>query len=261
MAAASAATLVYGALVESNRLVIQRSRLRLAGWPERLANFKIAVIGDLHLRDEYTCDLGRRAIAAALAEEPDMVVLPGDTIAYWKPESLGMLADVLEPLLLMNGNVVAVPGNHEYWSGTPALIRPIYDELNIKLLQNEAWRHGGVTWAGVDSAAESAADPFATMRVTSLMEDPVIVVWHEPDLVDWLPSGACLMISGHSHGGQFRLPNGWAPMYTRLGKKYVDGFYPEASTPLFVTRGIGTTGPPSRLFCPPTVDILTLESD
>lgn len=259
VAAASAATLVYGALVEANRLVVQRSRLRLKGWPNRLKGFKVAVLADMHLRDEYTCDLGRRAVAAALAEEPDMVVLPGDIVAYWKPEVVDMLTDVLEPLLLMNGSVVAVPGNHEYWSGTPDLIRPIYDQLNIKLLQNEAWRHVGVTWTGIDSAAEGSADPFAAMRVTSLMDDPVVVLWHEPDLVEWLPSGASLMISGHSHGGQFRLPNGWAPMYTRLGEKYVDGFYPDAPTPLYVSRGIGTTGPPSRLFCPPTVDILTLE--
>ncbi len=259
VAAASAATLVYGALVEANRLILERSRLRLKGWPERLRGFKIAVLADMHLRDEYTCSLGRRAVALALDEEPDMIVLPGDTVAYWKPESIDMLTEVLEPLLLMNGAVVAVPGNHEYWSGSPEWIRPIYDELNIKFLRNEVWRHQGIVWAGVDSAAAGEADPFSTMKHASEEGGPIVTLWHEPDLNEWLPEGSALMISGHSHGGQFRLPNGWAPMYTKLGEKYVDGFYPEASTPIYVSRGIGTTGPPSRLFCPPTVDILTIE--
>lgn len=261
VAAASAATLVYGALVESNRLIVQRKRLKLKGWPERLRGFKIALLADLHLRDQYTKSLGQRAVAAVLDEDPDMVVLPGDTVAYWKENSVDLLTDVLEPLLLMEGNVVAVPGNHEYWSGTPDLIRPIYEELNIKLLQNDVWRHQGITWAGIDSAAAEEADPFVTMRKAAELGDPTIVLWHEPDLNEWLPQGAVLMISGHSHGGQFRLPNGWAPMYTRLGEKFVDGFYPDAPTPIFVSRGIGTTGPPSRLFCPPTVDILTLEPE
>lgn len=79
-------------------------------------------------------------------------------------------------------------------------------------------------------------------------------------MVDQLPIEASLMLSGHSHGGQFISPWGWAPMKTRGGKKYVRGFYPDAPTPIYVSRGLGTTGPPSRLFCPPEVTILTLTS-
>jgi uncharacterized protein len=67
------------------------------------------------------------------------------------------------------------------------------------------------------------------------------------------------MISGHTHGGQFRAPWGWAPMKTRNGERYLEGFFPDAPTPLYVSRGIGTTGPPSRLNCPPEVSVLSLE--
>lgn len=258
---ASAATLVYGALVEANRLVVERRRLSLRGWPKKLDGFRIAVLADLHLRDKYSLDLAQRAVAAALAEAPDMVVLPGDLVGYWKEESIELLGRTLEPLRLMRGACVIVPGNHEYWGGTPEPLVTLCDEFGIQLLANEVWAHKGIQWAGVDSANAGHADPFSTMAAVKPKKGPVVAIWHEPDLVDWLPNGAALQISGHSHGGQFRLPNGWAPKHTDNGRIYVDGFFPEASTPLFVSRGIGTTGPPSRLFCPPTVDILELGSD
>lgn len=257
LTAAGVATLTYGMLVESKKLVLERRTLALPNWPDRLNGFTLAVLADLHIRDEYSVEVAERAIAMALDASPDMVVLPGDIVAYWKPEAAALAGKVLEPLLLMQGSVIATPGNREYWDGTPELLRPILDELNIKYLRNQAWTHQGIQWVGIDSVNMRAADPFHAMAEAT-GDDPIVALWHEPDLVEWLPSGASLMISGHTHGGQFRLPNGWAPKHTRNGRKYVDGFFPDAPTPLYVSRGVGTTGPPSRLFCPPEVSLLTL---
>jgi hypothetical protein len=254
----STAMLVYGVLTESKRLVVERHTLYLKGWPKRLNGFRIAVVGDLHLRDSYSVELAQRAIALTLDEEPDMVALVGDFVAYWKPSCARMLGETLEPLMLMNGNVVAVPGNHDYFAGNPSLLAPILEELNIKLLRNGAWRHAGVTWVGIDSYNKRRSKPVEAMAQAD--DDPVVVLWHEPDPVDQLPPGAALQLSGHSHGGQFRFPGGIIPMKSRNGEKYVDGFYPDASTPVFVTRGVGTTGPPSRFLCPPDVSILTLNA-
>lgn len=259
--AASAGLLLYGCLVEANRLVVERRRLRLRGWPERLDGFRIAVLADLHIRDEFSRDLARRAVSLALDEEPDVVVLPGDIVGYWKPETPRLVGDALEELLLMEGNVIASPGNREYWQGCPHVLKPILDELNIKLLINEAYRHAGITWLGLDSANLGFPEPDETMKsALSLEEEPIVALWHEPDVVDQLPPGAALMISGHTHGGQFRTPWGWPPMTTENGRIYLDGFYPDAPTPLYVSRGIGTTGPPSRLFCPPEVSLLEITS-
>ncbi|MFQ3586300.1 MAG: metallophosphoesterase [Fimbriimonadaceae bacterium] len=256
-AAASVGALVYGALVEANRLVLERRTLRLPRWPERLRGYKIAVVSDLHLKDQLTQTLAERAVAMALDADPDMVVIPGDVVAYWKPAVPKIIGDVLEPLAMMNGNVIVTPGNHEYWAGDAEWLRPILDELGIRYLRNEAWRHGGITWIGIDSANAGRADPRAAFESAGA-DEPKIVLWHEPDVVSRLPDGAALMISGHSHGGQFRLPNGWSPMTTLNGRIYKDGFFPNAPTPLYVSRGVGTTGPPSRLFCPPEVSLLRL---
>lgn len=249
--------LLYGALVESKRLVVERHTLKLQHWPERLRGFRIAVLADLHLRDVHSLELAQRAVALALDESPDMVVLPGDIVGYWKPESPWLIGAALEPLLLMQGNALAVPGNHEYWQGKGTFLDPILSELGIKVLHNEHWVHQGICWAGVDSANAGEANPFLAMEGAD--KHPIVAIWHEPDMVDLLPMGAALMIAGHSHGGQFRFPGGIIPMTTRHGKKYIEGFYPEARTPLYVSRGIGTTGPPSRFLCPPEVSILKLE--
>ena len=255
--AASAGLLVYGCLYAANRLVVERRTLRLKSWPKSLEGYTIAVLADLHIRDKYSIELGQRAVDLALDAAPDIVVLAGDQLAYWKPESPWMLEEVLAPLLLMQGNVVAIPGNREYWDGTAEFEKPILAELGIKYLMNEVWLHHGIQWVGLDSANLGRPDPSGCMAQVS-REHPAIVLWHEPDVVDVLPPGADLMISGHSHGGQFRTPWGWPPMRTKNGVKYLDGFFPNAPTPLYVSRGIGATGPPSRLNCPPEVSLLTL---
>lgn len=255
---AGVATLLYGALVESKKLELEKYDLQLEDWPKSLNGMRIAVLGDLHLRDKYSVDLAKRAIALALSTAPDMIVLAGDLVGYWKPESEEMLEDVLTPLLLMQGAVVAVPGNHEYWSGSPERLRNVLAQLQIKLLINEHWHHAGVTWVGIDSFISGNADP--EKALAGATKHPMIALWHEPDVVPLLPPGCSMMISGHSHGGQFKFGNGFTPMFTHYGSKYPAGFYPDAETPLFVTRGIGTTGPPCRFNCSPEVAVLTISS-
>ena len=81
---AGAGLLVYGALVESNQLTVRRRRLPVPGWPEDLTGYRIALLGDFHVRDEWSERLARRACEAALAEGPDLIALVGDFIGRWK---------------------------------------------------------------------------------------------------------------------------------------------------------------------------------
>ena len=250
-----AALFTYGATVEVRRLVVRRRTLPLPGWPERLHGFRLAVLGDFHLGNVGMEPLMREAIQLALAEQPDMIALVGDFVEDWGKVDPAALGDLLEPLLLMEGNAVAVLGNHDYFKGEPHPLAAILDEINVKLLRNQAWFHQGIQWVGVDSANERRADPFGALA--DAQKEPIVVLWHEPDLVDWLPSGTALQISAHGHGGQFLL-GGWAPVKSRNARRYPGGWYPNASTPLYVTTGVGTTLLPARFGCPPEVAILTL---
>jgi len=251
---------IYGVLEESKRLVVERRKLKLKGWPKEKNGYVIVVLSDFHIRGKYSLAVAKEAVALALAEAPDMIVMPGDFIAYWKPDVLNLLAEALEPLRLMAGRVIAVPGNHEYVCGEAGRMDELFEMLNVRWLRNESWEFDGIRWVGIDSAGMHRAR-LDLIEAPKPGDPPGIVTWHEGDLVGLLPPGFVLQISGHSHGGQFRLPFKIAPMHSYLGKIFEEGFFPNAPTPLYVSRGIGTTGPPSRFNCPPEVSVLTLIAD
>jgi len=248
---------LYGTLVEAHRLVLERRTLKLKGWPESKKGYRIAVVSDLHLLTPSSVTRAHRAISMALKAMPDMVVLPGDLVQHWTPEVEGIVADVLAPLKLMEGNAVAIPGNHDGRNQPVEWMKPVLESVGVRLLLNEQWRHDDITWVGIDSVSSDRAQ--IDVAMTPPPEDPAIVLWHEPDLVSLVPQGCVLQISGHSHGGQFRFPGGFTPVHSDLGRRYPRDFYPDTPTPLYVSRGVGTTLLPTRFLCPPEVSLLTLE--
>lgn len=253
---------VYGAICERKNLQVRKFDLPLPGWPKHLDGYRIALLADFHVQNLDTAELASHAIHLAMGEQPDVVVLAGDFVDDWFPSLPPLLGDVLAPLRLLKGKVLAVPGNHDYFTAPPDALVVICEELGISLLRNSSQILDGICWVGIDSYQAKVAKPHLAMESAQAIgaELPKIALWHEPDAVDFLPDGAALMLSGHSHGGQFVLPGGWAPKHSTMGRKYVRGFYPKARTPIFVTSGVGTTFLPSRFNCPPEVAILTLKS-
>jgi predicted MPP superfamily phosphohydrolase len=88
---------------------------------------------------------------------------------------------------------------------------------------------------------------------------------HAPDYVDFLlkqPAGGtvALMLSGHTHGGQVRLPFMGATQLPEMGRKYVEGWFRIGALQLYVNRGIGTIGVPFRFNCPPEITLFTLRT-
>jgi hypothetical protein len=252
-----AGALLYGALVEAHKLRLERRILRLKGWPSSLDGYRLAVLADLHVTDHASVRMAQEAVDIAVQEAPDLVVLPGDLINYWKRGVLDLLHAALAGLTEMGGRALAVPGNHDYFAGRAEWMAATLDRVGVRLLHNETARFDGVNWVGVDSEIGGRADPYGALR-TCVPTDPIVVLWHEPDMVDTLPRGPELMVAGHSHGGQFLAPWGWAPATSKLGSKYRQGFFPHTPVPLYVSRGVGVTGPPARLFCPAEVSMLTL---
>ena len=89
--------------------------------------------------------------------------------------------------------------------------------------------------------------------------EPLILLAHEGDYADQIVgSGVDLMLAGHTHGGQVRIP--FVPPFQLppLGEKYLEGLFSVGDLKLYVTRGVGTVGVPFRFRCPPEITVITL---
>lgn len=236
-------------------LQVERRTLKLPRWQAH--GMRVAFLSDFHAMTIPRTMNGERAIEMAIAEKPDLVVLGGDYMNQVDKFRLHMLHRLLSKFGGAPCPVVAVLGNHDYWSED---IHPIIDafaQTNVRLLRNEAVDFEGVVVGGVDDGLAGKQRPDFLRSFED--RDSVLAVYHEPDYVDQLPANTSLMLAGHSHGGQICLPGGISIHTPRGARRYIRGFYPKAPLPLYVTRGVGTVGFDCRIFCNPEVSILTLE--
>jgi hypothetical protein len=127
-------------------------------------------------------------------------------------------------------------------------------------------RGGSRIWlAGVDDPGAGKPDPELAIpaAIRNVPNAPVMLMSHAPDYVDDLlthPGGQAvdLVLSGHTHGGQIRLPFLGPMVLPLMGRKYVDGLFRFGRTQLYVNRGLGTVGVPFRFACPPEITLITL---
>jgi uncharacterized protein len=116
--------------------------------------------------------------------------------------------------------------------------------------------------AGTDFIWQGSPDPERTLRGIP-PETPVVALVHEPDYFDTLRAQRDILVqlSGHTHGGQCRIPFvGYTPKTVNHGRNYIYGGFSRGGSNLFVTRGVGTSGPRVRFACPPELVILTLRT-
>jgi predicted MPP superfamily phosphohydrolase len=247
-----------GALAQdcSDWLSLEHTELKLARW--NAEGFKVGLIADFHMNSPAERDRAQKAVAMTVAEKPDLIVIAGDFVNKSDRKTLDNIPVALQPISDGSIPCVAVMGNHDYWCQHPALIVETVNRCKVKMLKNEMFELQGVSVAGLDDAFEGleSYEFFPENRVSC----SCLAVLHEPDYVVDMPTHVSLQVSGHTHGGQICLPFG-VPLHTPVkGRNYVSGFFPDANVPLYVTRGVGTSGVNYRLFCRPEVSILTLRS-
>lgn len=253
LVAASAAPI---GMLSTNWLHFERRTLRLPRWDAD--GFKVAFLSDFHADQPVLRDLTRDALKMALSEPVDAVLLGGDFLTYRRSEGVRYLREALAPLADVAAPVFAVFGNHDYWCGVYPRVAEVLDRYGVRLLRNETVEVGGVTLAGLDDGLMGYQDPSFLMR--GHFSKSLLALFHEPDFVEGLPSHVSLQLSGHSHGGQVCLPGG-IPIFTPAGaRRYVAGYYDRTSVPLFVSRGVGTTGRHLRTYCRPEAHVFTLRS-
>jgi len=229
----------------------------------RLAGLRIGFITDTHVGPFISQDDLARATALIAAEQPDLILLGGDFISE-SPRYAGPTAEVLGQLVSSAPlGAYAVLGNHDL-SVSASRVSAALEDAGIPVLRNDAAAidlGGEALWiAGIDETLLGHPDPPATFSQIPDGE-PAIALWHEPQFAEHAAAqGAFLQLSGHTHGGQIRLP-GVGPIGLPVhGKRHVIGLTDADSMPVYTARGVGVYRPPMRFNCPPEVTIITLSA-
>jgi Predicted phosphohydrolases len=213
-------------------------------------------MSDFHLFPFTSADLIQQAIRQASTLQPDLALFAGDFV-YSEAEAAYELSPILAQLNPRLGSF-AVFGNHDHVKGA-GTVQNALARSGIEMLNNRGIILSGFYLAGMDSMAAGSPDvraAFAAHRGNT----PTLVLAHEPDTIDYYSQRAPidLQLSGHSHGGQIRLP-GIGPVILPLwGRRYPRGLYQVNDSQLFTSQGIGTVDLPVRINCPPEIAEITL---
>ena len=256
-------------LFAPNRPRIVRQDFLLPRWPERLHGFTVALISDFHYDPYFSVHPLHAAIPMVNGLHPDLILLTGDFVSVPVVGDERKAAFAAEPCARLLRQMTAphglwaVMGNHDDGTDPEHVTRALQAE-NIQVLANQSApieRDGARIWlAGVNDVLSHTADLTKTLRHVPAGE-AVILLAHEPDFADEASQFPIdLQLSGHSHGGQVRIPL-FPPLYLpELAKKYVWGTYHVGPLTLYTNAGLGTVGVPMRLNCPPEITLLTLRS-
>jgi predicted MPP superfamily phosphohydrolase len=233
---------------------------RIAALPRALDGYRITQISDLHAGlyvSERQLDEGLERVRAT---RPDMVVVTGDLVDF-DPAYAPMVARKLADLAPRDG-VFTVLGNHDYYAGAQTMLAAMRAAGLVALVDDgrvvRARDGGGFALLGVDdlwSTRYHGQGPQIDRAIAAVPEGlPRILLSHQPHTVDRWPGKVALQLSGHTHGGQIN--PGFRP--ADFFMRYVAGEYRAGGTVLYVNRGFGTVGPPSRVGAPPEVTRIIL---
>src|SRR5208283_2294111 len=262
-AAAAGGLALYSGEFARHEISIVNRDVALTKLPDAFHGYRIAQISDIHF-DEYTePSFLRRVVGQVNRLAPDLVLMTGDYVSNsplghdFAHGAIFRCADLLRELTCPLR--FAAMGNHDSILGAPN-IREALATAGIPLLVNQ---HVAIERAGERLWLAGIADPLSNkpdlgLAVPASPDGPVLLLCHAPDYADKVlahPRGALvdLMLAGHSHGGQVRLPLVGALHRVDGGKKYVQGLFRLGHMQLYVNRGIGTIGLPFRLNCPPEI--------
>ena len=245
---------LYARFIEPKRLEITELDLSSSDDP-----LTIAFVTDMHI-GPHTSGEDLKAVIRALQEmQPDVILFGGDFIC----ESPRFLHDLEHPLRQMTATAKlgcwGIWGNHDL-ANIRSRVAPVLERCGVSMLTNESAQIRGDLWVvGIDDVLLGKAD--VAESFADVPEDArVIALWHEPDVAHRVAEyRPIVMLSGHTHGGQVRLPFIGPLAAPKLGEKYVSGHFNVDGMMLYVSRGNGMYRPPVRFNCRPELLLLRVD--
>ncbi|MEU0407907.1 metallophosphoesterase [Streptomyces griseorubiginosus] len=256
-AAVAAGTVGYGTYGVLRGPRVKRVKVPLAKLPRSAHGYRIAVVSDVHLGPVLGRGFSERVVATVNATQPDLIALVGDLV----DGSVDDLRSAVEPIagLRARDGAFFVTGNHEYISGAEQWTAHV-QELGLKLLANDRVELASFDLAGVNDVTGEDHDDGPDLQAALKDRDPSrtsVLLAHQPVFVDEaVRHGVDLQLSGHTHGGQL-----WPMNYVaELANPTVAGLERYGDTQLYVSRGAGAWGPPTRVGAPSDVTVVELAS-
>jgi uncharacterized protein len=259
------AALGWGMVRGRHSFALEEVVIAVKDWPRALDGYTIAQVSDLHVGTfvgDRELDEGFELVAKI---RPDMVIATGDLVDF----DAGATGPLALRLLRANARdgAYAILGNHDHYAGA-GLVASRLRAAGVNVLSNASVRlrggdGGGFALLGVDDLrgrmgrSPGFAGPDLGAAARGLPPGlPRILLAHQPVYFDEVAGRVALQLSGHTHGGQIN--PGFRPADAFM--KYVAGRYDHGGSTLYVNRGFGVSGPPSRVGAPPEVTKIVIVS-
>jgi hypothetical protein len=240
--------------------VVRRTKVSLADWPVGARPIEVLLISDIHVTGP---DMPPERLARIVSQinrlAPDLVLLAGDFIGDKGVSTRHYpVAEALAPLRGLRAPAIAVLGNHDHWRSA-AETRAAMAHAGIVVLDNAAISAGPLNVGGLDDDFTDRADLPAMLAAMEGRRGARVILSHSPDPFPNVPGDVGLMLAGHTHCGQIRLPwYGAVSTMSEYGDRYACGRVDEAGKTLIVGAGVGTSILPLRLGAVPDMWLIAL---
>lgn len=266
----------YATLVEPWSIKVRRYTVPIRGLPNAFDGLRMVQFSDSHLGPRIPASFIRSAVEQTVALRPDLLLLTGDYI-HDDVKDIDPVAQLCQPMIeAARFGAVGVLGNHDWWGDGPRMSRALADRGVLMIDNDRVWLDpvsmrltstpvdGGMAIVGLGDLTEDTIDFRCAFEDVGDLT-PRIVLAHQPDTAEvhalTNPHGprVDLMCSGHTHGGQVRIPLLGTPLVpSSYGSKYAGGLVQGPAFPVVVSRGIGMSLLPVRFGVPPEIVEVTL---
>lgn len=256
--------MAYGA---NNRIEITKFTYETDALSASFNGFRIVQLSDLH--NKVFAEENEALLREVKGLKPDIIVLTGDII------DASYHTDVPDALLFMEQIVKVAPtyfvcGNHEYYLPKEVLNAFVekIQEYGVHYLNNETTQISsstGQTFSLIGLDALSLQANILKTLTEEAEDEFQVLLAHEPQYLRsyYAETGVNMVFSGHAHGGQFRIPFTNQGLYAPdqgVMPEYTAGEYKEGDTTMYLSRGLGNSGFPLRLFNHPEIVCVTFET-